>query len=120
MMEIVKEFQFEAAHFLPHEPQHHPNRRVHGHSFAVEVAVRGEPDPISGQVLDFAVMKQAMDEVRAQLDHRLLNDVDGLAAPTLEGLCRFIWQNLVKRLPGLVCVTVRRDSCRERCSYGGD
>lgn len=120
MMEIVKEFQFEAAHFLPHEPQTHPNRRVHGHSFVVEVAVQGEPDETTGLVLDFAKLQQALENVRVQLDHRLLNDVEGLKAPTLESLCRFIWNGLQKDLAGLSRVTVRRDSCKEKCSYAGN
>ena len=38
IVELVKDFRFEAAHFLPHVPQGHKCRRMHGHSFRGEVA----------------------------------------------------------------------------------
>ena len=41
-MELRKSFQFEAAHLLPKLPKAHKCRRLHGHSFAVEVVVAGE------------------------------------------------------------------------------
>ena len=37
---LVHEFRFEAAHLLPKVPDGHKCRRLHGHSFKVEVAVR--------------------------------------------------------------------------------
>ncbi|HEX7653942.1 MAG TPA: 6-carboxytetrahydropterin synthase, partial [Verrucomicrobiae bacterium] len=38
-MELRKSFQFEAAHLLPHLPKNHKCRRLHGHSFRVELVV---------------------------------------------------------------------------------
>jgi 6-pyruvoyltetrahydropterin/6-carboxytetrahydropterin synthase len=115
--EIVKEFGFDAAHFLPHAPEGHPYRRLHGHSFTVEVAIVGTPDPEQGWIVDFGVIEARLQHLRARLDHRLLNDVDGLAVPTLEHLAVWIYRALAKELPGLARVTVRRPSSREACTY---
>ena len=57
--EIVKEFTFEAAHRLPHVPEGHKCGRLHGHSFRCEIAVRGEVNPATGWVMDFADLKEA-------------------------------------------------------------
>lgn len=118
-MELAYEFGFDAAHRFEHFPDGHVNRRVHGHSFQVEVAVAGEPDPRTGFVVDFAELESACAELRAALDHLLLNDVDGLGEPSLENLCAWIWRRLLPRFAFLSRVTVRRDSARQSCTYRG-
>jgi 6-pyruvoyltetrahydropterin/6-carboxytetrahydropterin synthase len=117
-MEIWKEFTFEAAHHLPHVPDAHKCRRLHGHSFRVEVRVRGEPDPRLGWVLDFADLKAAWRPLHDALDHRYLNEVPGLENPTSELLARWIWDRLAPSLPGLCAVTVR-ETCTSGCEYRG-
>ena len=42
---LFKDFQFEAAHRLPHVPEGHKCGRLHGHSFMVRLEVTGEVDP---------------------------------------------------------------------------
>jgi 6-pyruvoyltetrahydropterin/6-carboxytetrahydropterin synthase len=118
-MELAYRFGFDAAHHFEGFPPGHRYAGIHGHSFQVEVALQGEPDPASGFVADFAELEQACAQVRAQLDHRLLNEVDGLARPSLENLCVWIWSALATPLPALTRVTVRRDSCGQSCSYSG-
>jgi 6-pyruvoyltetrahydropterin/6-carboxytetrahydropterin synthase len=119
-VEIVKEFAFDAAHFLPTAAEGHPYRRMHGHSFSAEVALSGKPDPISGWLVDFAVIETALETLRDRLDHRLLNEIGGLELPTLENLAAWIYGELDARLPGLTRVTVRRHSCGESCTYRPD
>jgi len=119
-MELSYRFGFDAAHSFAHFPPGHPNQRVHGHSFQVEVAVQGEPDPGTGFVVDFAQIEHACSEVRVALDHRLLNDVDGLGPPSLENLCRWIWNRLAPSLSSLARVSVRRDSVGQACTYRGE
>jgi 6-pyruvoyltetrahydropterin/6-carboxytetrahydropterin synthase len=116
-VEIVKEFAFDAAHFLPTAAEGHPYRRIHGHSFTAEVALAGTPDPATGWLVDFAVIEAALTALRERLDHRMLNDVAGLGVPTLENLSAWIYRELDGVLPGLVRVTVRRPSSGERCTY---
>ena len=119
MMELSCRFHFDAAHRFEHFPAGHANRGVHGHSFQAEVTVRGEPDPATGFVLDYAELEAMCAQARAQLDHRMLNEIDGLAQPSLENLCLWIWRRLAPALPGLARVTVRRDSAGQSCSYTG-
>ncbi len=115
--EIVKEFGFEAAHTFGHKPAGHENTRVHGHSFKVEVALVGEPNPDTGCVVDFECVAAAIAEVRAKLDHHFLNDVAGLGTPSLENLARWIGDQLKTTLPQLTRVTVARPTLGESCRY---
>lgn len=118
-MRIYKDFLFEAAHFLPSAPPGHPNSRVHGHSFRARVTIEGEPDPQTGLVVHLGDVSDALETLREELDHRYLNDVDGLDQPTLERIAMWIWQRLAPSFPGLVEVAVVRDSCQEGCIYHG-
>jgi len=118
-MEICHEFGFDAAHHFPGMPRGHKYRGVHGHSFRVEVALRGTPRPPSGFVADFARLERACLALRSRLDHGLLNDIAGLKNPSLESLCLWIWQRLAAKFPGLARVTVRRDSLGQSCTYLG-
>ena len=118
-MRVYKEFTFEAAHLLPSAPPGHPNARVHGHSFRVRVTVDGEPNDETGVVVHFDDLEAAMEDARDALDHRFLNDIEGLAAPTLERIAMWLWDRLQKRLPGLAEIEVARDTCHEGCIYRG-
>ena len=118
-MRIYKEFVFEAAHFLPSAPAGHPNARVHGHSFRVRITIGGEPDETSGLVMNLEDVEKALADAREALDHRMLNEVEGLAVPTLEWISIWLWDRLHNRLPGLAEIEVARDSCHEGCVYRG-
>ena len=115
-MEIGKDFRFEAAHRLPHVPEDHKCHRLHGHSFRVTVIVGGDMDPRLGWLVDFASVEEAWRPLHALLDHRYLNEVDGLENPTSENLASFLAARLV--LPDgvrLVSVTVH-ETCVSRCT----
>jgi 6-pyruvoyltetrahydropterin/6-carboxytetrahydropterin synthase len=118
-MEIFKEFTLEAAHLLPDVPDGHKCRRLHGHSFRIEVHVAGLPNPTTGWIMDFADIKAAFQPIHDQLDHRYLNDIDGLSNPTSEHLARWIWQRLTPSLPALSKVVVR-ETCTTGCIYRGE
>jgi 6-pyruvoyltetrahydropterin/6-carboxytetrahydropterin synthase len=83
------------------------------------VVVAGEPDAETGFVVDFAALERAAAALRSQLDHTLLNDVPGLAVPSLENIAVWAWERLAPRFPGLSRVTVRRPSCAQSCTYRG-
>ena len=117
-MDIFKVFQIEAAHRLPNVPEGHKCARLHGHSFRIEVHVRGELDPALGWVMDFADLKREFEPVFEQLDHRYLNDVPGLENPTSERLAEWIWNALKPRLPLLHRIVVH-ETCTSGCSYPG-
>lgn len=118
-MRIYREFLFEAAHYLPSAPPGHPNSRVHGHSFRARISIEGEPNAETGLVFHFDDLSAAMEEAQDALDHRMLNDIEGLAAPTLERIAIWLWERLDNKVPGLVQIEIHRDSCREGCIYNG-
>ncbi|GAB3333823.1 6-carboxytetrahydropterin synthase QueD [Micromonospora halotolerans] len=117
-MEIFREFTFEAAHRLPHVPEGHKCARLHGHSYRVEVHVRGEVGASSGWVMDFGDIKAAFRPLLDQLDHYYLNEVPGLENPTSEVLAQWIWARLVDQLP-LSAIMVR-ETCTSGAVYRGD
>ena len=117
-VEIFKEFSFEAAHRLPHVPAEHKCARLHGHSFRVEIHVRGPVAESSGWVMDFADIKTAFAPTLARLDHYYLNEIPGLENPTSENLARWIWNELGPRLPEL-CRVVVKETCTSGCIYRG-
>lgn len=118
-MDVFKTFTFEAAHVLPNVPKGHKCARLHGHSFRVEVHVSGEVGDDTGWVMDFADIKQATDPVRDALDHRYLNDIEGLENPTSENVARYIWNALKPRLPALSKLVVH-ETCTAGCVYRGE
>ena len=118
-MEIFKEFTIEAAHWLPNVPEGHKCRRLHGHSFHIELHVSGPVDPHFGWVIDFADLKAAFQAVENRIDHRCLNEVEGLENPTSENLARWIWQKLSPALPLLSKVVVK-ETCTSGCIYSGE
>jgi len=112
-LEISKDFAFEAAHYFEHEAADHPFRRMHGHSFAGTVTLAGEPNE-KGWVKDFWKIEDAVKAVVDTLDHRLLNEVEGLEKPSLEAIAAYVFDRLAPALPGLVAVEIRRPSCGEK------
>lgn len=102
MQLTLKEFGFEAAHQTP------PYGGLHGHSFRVEVALTGKPHAIFGWTHNLLELEPIIAEVRHELDHRYLNEIEGLSVPTLENVARWIWARLETRVSGLRHVAVRR------------
>jgi 6-pyruvoyltetrahydropterin/6-carboxytetrahydropterin synthase len=119
MFELSQTFTFDAAHTLkrhvsPEEAA--GSRRIHGHTYTAEVAVNGPRQLESGMVVDLAVLRAALAEVRVLLDHHLLDEVEGLGTPTLENLCVFIFEQVSARLPKVSMVSVSR-MAGDRCVY---
>ncbi len=117
-MELFKDFTFEAAHVLPRVPAGHKCGRLHGHSYRVSVHVEGEVDPETGWVVDFAEIARAWEPLGDVLDHRYLNEIDGLDNPTSEVLARWIWDRLRVGLAGLDSIVVH-ETCTSGCVYRG-
>jgi|SRR5690348_14159329 len=115
---IYKIFQIEAAHRLPNAPPGHKCARLHGHSFRIEIRLRGEPDPVTGWLMDFADLARTFAPVFEALDHRYLNEVPGLENPTSERLAEWIWQRLRPQLPVLDEVLVA-ETCTAGARYRG-
>ena len=119
MYELTKSFAFDAAHTLRRDIEAESSRRIHGHSYRAEVAVRGRPDPSSGMIVDLGLLALRLEETREALDHRFLDEVEGLGPATMENLACWIWRRLEAKVPNLARVSVHRDSSGESCSYFG-
>ena len=117
-VELRKSFQFEAAHLLPHLPETHKCRRLHGHSFQVEIAIAGPCDPRLGWLMDYADITRAFQPTWEKLDHFYLNEIPGLENPTSENIAVWIWNKLKPKLPVLTEVAVA-ETCTAKCVYRG-
>lgn len=115
VFEITKAVNFEAAHFMGGKPEGHPYRNVHGHSFRLEATVAGTVKPGEEWVQDFSELTEILNATAQKLDHRLLNEIDGLEVPTLERIALWAANDLKPRLPGLKQVVLARPSLDERC-----
>jgi len=118
-MEIFRIFRLEASHSLPALPEGHPCRRVHGHSWRVELRVEGPVDAERGWVMDFAELERAFGPLLAALDHAHLNEIEGLGHPTSENLARWIWRGLKPALPLLSRIAVWETETAG-CIYRGE
>ena len=118
-MRLLKEFQIEAAHFLPNLPESHKCSRLHGHSFKIIINIEGEVDSKMGWVMDYADITDAFKPIFDMLDHNFLNEIDGLENPTSENLARWIWQRFVLIVPQLFSIEVR-ETCTSGCIYSGE
>lgn len=95
---LSKTFRFEAAHHLPG----HRGKcaRPHGHSYKLEVTLRGPIQVLPGQsehgmVMDFEDLSHVVrNSILEQLDHRDLNEVTGMQT-TAENLVHWMWDALI-------------------------
>ncbi len=105
-MEIVRAFTFDAAHKLTKVPPSHKCSNLHGHTFKVELHLRGPMDDKFDWIIDFGEIKQKFEPLLDQLDHHYLNDIPGLENPTSENIARWIWNQLKKDLEFLQKIVV--------------
>jgi len=113
---LIRKYQIEAAHRLPHLPDGHKCKRLHGHSFHIEIVVRGDADPKLGWVVDYGVMDELFQPLFDRLDHRFLNEIPGLENPTSEMLALWIHRELASSLTGLAEIRIS-ETCQESCIY---
>lgn len=115
---LTKTFDFEAAHWLPTFPEGHKCRRMHGHSFHIDVVVEGEVPAEKGYLLDYGDIKAAIAPIQSRLDHYLLNEIEGLENPTAEMLAKWVYDRLKPTLPLLSAVRVH-ETCTTEAEYRG-
>src|SRR5215471_6571335 len=108
MIELTRRATFSASHFYWNDAWSQEKneavfgrcarRNGHGHNYTLEVTVSGDPDPVTGFVVDLKWLKDVMErEVLAAYDHRHLNlEVPEFAhrIPTTENIATAIWQRL--------------------------
>jgi 6-pyruvoyltetrahydropterin/6-carboxytetrahydropterin synthase len=104
-VELVKEYRFEAAHRLPHVPPNHRCARLHGHSFRFYIHLEGPVDPHTGWLIDFGDMDIHVMPLVEQIDHHLLNEIEGLDNPTSEVCAKWLFDRIKAKIPQLTAIT---------------
>src|SRR3954452_6095327 len=111
-MFITRKAEFSASHVcrLPGVSDDE-NRRIfgtganangHGHNYVVEITVEGEPDSVTGMIMDLKELKQILEEeIVEPMDHRFLNHevkpFDRIV-PTAENVAAELWRRMDERL----------------------
>jgi len=112
MVLITRKIEFSASHVYNNSTlSPEENRRIfgkcnnpngHGHNYTLEVTVAGEPDPVTGMVLDLKELKELLErEIMQRMDHRFLNyEVAELKdkIPTCENIARVVWDLLDSKI----------------------
>lgn len=99
-MILIKEFEFDSAHFLP--KYHGKCENLHGHTYKMVVKLEGTPDT-EGMIMDFIMLKNLVKEkIINKLDHALINDI--IPQPSAENIAVWTWEQLVNDL--------HKDNCR--------
>ena len=102
---ISRRFDFSSSHrYYRSDWSEEENRRVfglcalpngHGHNYTLEVAVSGEPDPVTGMVINLVDLKAAVERVLDGFDHKHLNlDTPYFTdrQPTTENFAAVLWE----------------------------
>ncbi len=95
---VFSTYHFEAAHHLPLVPDGHKCKRLHGHTYVLHVSVAGAVDA-QGFVIDFASLDAVVNPLVEQLDHRNLNEIEGLDNPTSEVIALWFKKRIAAALP---------------------
>jgi 6-pyruvoyltetrahydropterin/6-carboxytetrahydropterin synthase len=104
MYDLMIRGHFDAAHALDGYPGE--CCKLHGHTWDVEITVRGSVLDEIGIVYDFKTLKDDLAGVLGRLDHAYLNDVPPFDTmnPTAENLARHIFDELQGRVGSAVRV----------------
>ena len=81
---------------------------LHGHNWRIEAVVKSDELNNIGIVVDFKELKQRLNAVLDQMDHKYLNKLTYFKKvnPTSENIAKYIYQKLIKKIPLLDSVTV--------------
>jgi 6-pyruvoyltetrahydropterin/6-carboxytetrahydropterin synthase len=112
MYSVNVELKFSSAHNL--RGYKGKCESLHGHNWKVEAHAKSRILDTTGMVMDFTLLKGALADVLAGLDHRYLNELPAFKKlnPTSENIARYIYGQLKKKIKGLSSVIVwENDSC---------
>jgi 6-pyruvoyltetrahydropterin/6-carboxytetrahydropterin synthase len=132
MMELTRVYHFSSAHQLGHPAlSAEDNARrygrcagTHGHNYYLEVTMRGEPDPVTGMLIDIGHVDEVVrGTVVDRVDHQSLEAVPELAGviTTGESLARSFWDLLAPALPaGALARVAVVETAKNRFEYAGE
>jgi 6-pyruvoyltetrahydropterin/6-carboxytetrahydropterin synthase len=132
VMELTRVYHFSAAHRLENPAltaEDNARRygmcaRPHGHNYYLEVTIRGNPDPVTGMLLDLGRVDELVGTaVLDRVDHQSLEQVRELAGviTTGESLARSFWHLLASGLPsGALSRVAVVETAKNRFEYTGE
>jgi 6-pyruvoyltetrahydropterin/6-carboxytetrahydropterin synthase len=108
MHTIFKDFTFAAAHAIRGHTRGCQN--LHGHNYRVRVHLKAARLDELGMVLDFADLKEMMQEILGPFDHRVINDIPPFDQrnTTAELFSEYVFAEVARRLAGQERVRVTR------------
>jgi 6-pyruvoyltetrahydropterin/6-carboxytetrahydropterin synthase len=108
MHTIFKDFSFSAAHAIRGHTRGCQN--LHGHNYRVRVHLKAERLDELGMVLDFADLKQMMQEIVGPFDHQVINDIPPFDRrnTTAELISQYVFEEVARRLEGQERVRVAK------------
>ena len=131
-LELTRVYHFSAAHRLAspaltaeaNAERYGLCARPHGHNYYVEVTLRGEPDPVTGMLIDLGQVDEVVArEVLDHVDHQSLEAVPRLhgVITTGESLARSFWDLLAPALPaGTLARVAVVETAKNRFEYAGE
>ncbi|RLL48405.1 6-carboxytetrahydropterin synthase QueD [Oceanobacillus piezotolerans] len=122
--ELNKDFQFAAAHYIPHGDAG-KCQNMHGHTYFTNVTIAGDELNHTGFLVNF---KKVKDLIHKRFDHRVMNedtkfsDLDAEYFPTTEVVARTIYEIIQEYLNTLsnkpTCIQVYlRETPTSYCIY---
>lgn len=108
MHTIFKDFTFAAAHAIRGHTRGCEN--LHGHNYRVRVHLQASQLDELGMVLDFADLKEMMQEILGPFDHRVINDIPPFDErnTTAELFSEYVFEQVARRLESQDRVRVAR------------
>lgn len=108
---ITKVYDFCSAHWLPKVAETHKCHNIHGHNYKIEITVMtlSGAVPDNGFVVDYWDLDDIIMPLIEIVDHKTLNDVEGLENPTAEVIAAWFMRRVSNKLVDtrLYCSTVK-------------
>ncbi len=109
-MKIYRTYTIHSARFIPTLDSNHPCSKMHGHTFKIIIELDGPIDDAIGFVMDFYDLDTIVDnKIIKKIDHKILNEIEGLENPSSEYLSIWIWNKLIDSLPMLSQITISEE-----------
>ncbi len=109
-MIVYRNFRFHSARHLPKLKDDHICKQTHGHTFNLTIYIKGEINKNDGFIIDFFDIDTIIkSKILPLIDHKLLNEIEGLENPTSEHLIKWIWNRINKEFQGLYKIKLSED-----------
>jgi 6-pyruvoyltetrahydropterin/6-carboxytetrahydropterin synthase len=111
MYEVATETDFSSGHYLRNYKGKCEN--PHGHNYKIRLILAGEELDAAGLLLDFKLLKQALNPIIERLDHKMLNDIEPFDTlnPSAENIAKYFYDQINEQLAATTISRVRVKSC---------